>query len=481
MSRRPLDPGVPETTEAAPETTEAAPETTEAAPETTEAAPETTEAALETTEAAPGTTEAAPETNGEAGEAGGETAGAPEAPPGTQGAGPGSGTVVESPARNGGEGARSRGTRTRPGILERIRRWWIRVQARPAFQRWASAFPLTRPVALHRTQRVFDLCSGFVYSQTVLALMRLEILQDLLDGPLTEEEVAERTGLPLRSARRILEAGSAVDVLRHESGAYALSTLGAPLATQPAFRSLLEHNALFYEELVDPVALLRRGRGTELPTYWPYSETQKPSDLPEDQVAAYSRFMADSQPLVAQEILDAYDVRGHDRILDVGGGEGVFLGEVGARAPKLELHLFDLPAVAERGRRRLEGEGLGSRLTVTGGDFFRDPLPRGADLVTLVRILHDHDDAEVESLLGSVREALRPGGTLLVAEPMAGTPHAETVGAAYFGLYLLALGQGAPRSPSDLAELVRQAGFRDVRTPRARSPVFTSLLVARAG
>ena len=67
--------------------------------------------------------------------------------------------------------------------------------------------------------------------------------------------------------------------------------------------------------------------------------------------------MAASQPLIAQEVLNSYPIHRHRCLLDVGGGEGVFLAAVAARAPPLRLMLLDLPAVAERARARLADAG----------------------------------------------------------------------------------------------------------------------------
>ena len=79
--------------------------------------------------------------------------------------------------------------------------------------------------------------------------------------------------------------------------------------------------------------------------------------------------MAQSQPLVAREILDAYDVRRHARLMDVGGGAGVFLPTAAARAPGLLITLFDLPSVADLARARFAAAGLSERAEAVGGDF----------------------------------------------------------------------------------------------------------------
>ncbi len=107
-----------------------------------------------------------------------------------------------------------------------------------------------------------------------------------------------------------------------------------------------------------------------------------------------------------------------------------------------------------------------------------DPLPAGADLVTLVRVLHDHDDAVVMALLRRACAALTPGGRILIAEPMAGTQGAERMGAAYFGVYLLAMGQGRPRRAEELLARLSRAGFVRPRALRMRVPLIVSVLVA---
>jgi demethylspheroidene O-methyltransferase len=189
--------------------------------------------------------------------------------------------------------------------------------------------------------------------------------------------------------------------------------------------------------------------------------------------------MADSQPLVTREILAAYPLRRHRRLLDVGGGDGSFVCAVAAAVPTLALQLFDLPAVADRASARFAASGLAQRATAFGGDFRRDALPAGADLVTLVRVLFDHPDETVLELLAAVRRAMPADGTLLIAEPMAGTSGAEPMGAAYFGFYLMAMGRGRSRSPADFEQLLGRAGFTDIRLVPTPSPLQTGILVAR--
>jgi demethylspheroidene O-methyltransferase len=115
---------------------------------------------------------------------------------------------------------------------------------------------------------------------------------------------------------------------------------------------------------------------------------------------------------------------------------------------------------------------------VAGGDFRVEALPTGADVVSVVRVLYDHDDETVLAILRAARAALPAGGTILVAEPMAGVRGAEAMGGAYFGFYLLAMRGGRARTPERIAGLLGEAGFVRARAVPTRLPIQTGLVQA---
>ncbi len=368
-----------------------------------------------------------------------------------------------------------------PTWSERWGAWRDGMLASRRFQRWAARFPLTRPIARRRASAVFDLCAGFVYSQILLACIRLRLFDILAEGPQSPSELAGRMGLGAEATSRLLDAAVALRLLaRRSKGRYGLGELGAPLVGNPAIAAMVEHHSMLYADLRDPVALLRGEQGdSALAAYWPYSAETGQATLATEKIAAYTTLMSASQPLVAEEIIDAYPLHRHRCLLDVGGGEGTFLATVGAHCPDLRLMLFDLPAVAERGRARLAAAGLSGRATAIGGSFLSDALPQGADIISLVRVIHDHDDERVLTILRAIRQVLPPDGTLLIAEPMAETAGADRVADAYFGFYLLAMGRGRARSPQRLGELLGQAGFQPPQLIPTNLPLQTSLLMTR--
>lgn len=391
--------------------------------------------------------------------------------------------LVESPPDRAGDIDAPRGP-ARP-LGERIADGVARLLASPAFHRWAGRLPLVRIIARRRSQAVFDLCAGFVYSQVLAACVRLQLFERLADGAIALETLAAEAAMPADRLRRLVDAGVALSLLRWRSGdRVALGALGAPLAGNRALATLVEHHALFYDDLRDPVALLRGGTAhprTALAAYWPYADAAGASHtLQAGRVARYSETMAATLPPLAEEVLDAYDLGRHRELLDVGGGEGAFCAAAAARHPALACHVFDLPAVAARAARRFATAGLESRMRAHGGNFLGDELPRGADVVMLIRVLLDHPDDVARLLLRRIRSMLPPGGRLVIAEAFAGSRGPEPVGAAYFGLYLLAMGGGRARRASEYRAMLAEAGFRRSWELSTRYPIQTGLLVAEA-
>lgn len=349
-------------------------------------------------------------------------------------------------------------------------RWRNGLLASPRFQAFSARCWLTRPVARRRARALFDLVAGFTYSQTLAAFVEMGLPSLLADEPRDLPGLAAAIDLPEAAAGRLLRAAAALGLAERNGDRWTLGEQGAALLGNPGIAAMVAHHRLLYADLADPVAALRRGPGGgALAQFWRYAGT--PGAGLADDVAAYSALMAASQPLVARQILDAYPFARHRLLLDVGGGEGAFLGVVGERVPGLQRGLFDLPAVGLRASAR-----LGPGVAIHGGSFFGDPLPGGYDLVSLIRILHDHDDAPARRLLRSIFDSLPTAGTLLIAEPMAGTSGGEPAGDAYFGLYLWAMGSGRPRPAHEIAAMLREAGFRSVREHRSALPMTVRII-----
>ena len=359
--------------------------------------------------------------------------------------------------------------------------WRNRLIALPSFQRWATRFPLTRWLVRKQASNIFDLMAGFVYTQVLLACTQVKLFDILANGALSFGDLQKQISLKPAGLRRLLDAAVAIKLLvKRSEDRYALSMMSAPLVGNVAISDMVKHHADFYRDLSDPIALLQGDTSSvALNEYWSYITPEQgaaPENLSAEKVADYSKLMAHTQSLVTDEIIDAYPMGKHHIVLDIGGGQGAFIKRLASRHPHLTFKLFDIPGVAELSNAHFEEIGLSNRAQAVGGNFFQDPLPKGSDLATLIRVIFDHDDVRVRQLLANVFDALNPGGTLLLAEPMAETKGFEAMGHAYFGFYLLAMGRGRPRTEAEISDLLSQAGFTGIKLLNSYMPLNAQIL-----
>lgn len=353
--------------------------------------------------------------------------------------------------------------------------WRVRILSSTRFQRFAADFPLTRAVAKKNAAASFDLCNGFVYSQVLLACVQLDLFNTLDGRTLNLEQISQEIGLPLEGTDRLIKAARALDLVEPRSGErYSIGPAAAALMGNPGVFDMIRHHQRFYEDLSDPVALLRERTGdTHLSRFWTYAGSESPTESASDDSAAYSALMSRTQAFVAHDIVDTFPFKNHGKLLDVAGGDGTFLRTVSQYFPHLDLALMDLPNVADIAKARFAESGITA--SVTGGDMFQDHWPESADLISLVRVLHDHDDAPIRAILKKARAALAPGGKLLIAEPTADDARS---GEAYFGLYLWAMGSGRARSVSELKAFLEDAGFTTIRELKTRQPLLIRAIIA---
>jgi demethylspheroidene O-methyltransferase len=303
--------------------------------------------------------------------------------------------------------------------------------------------------------------------------------------PLDLQQISAQTKLPEQALQRLLLSAVSLGLLEHRSqGRFGLGALGVPLAMHAGIGAMVEHNHLLYQDMQDPLAFLNNAWRGGMAEYWPYAHDEQAADrAAQDKFSRYSDLMASSQEFVVQEILTSYYFDDHRCVLDVGAGKGRFASELALHAPHLQFKLFDLPPVLELAKANFQSKGLLNRLSPCPGNFLHDPLPSGADLVTLVRVAHDHPDEVVQQLLQKIHDALPVGGTLLLAEPMAQSPHrgggVATQTDTYFHFYLLAMGAGRLRTPDELMQMMSRAGFSSIEQVPNNMPIHAQILLGR--
>lgn len=358
---------------------------------------------------------------------------------------------------------RPRPPRSRLGSFTK---WRNGLVSDPKFQKWAAKFPLTKRIARKDGEKLFDLVAGFVYSQTLFACVELNLFEKLMDQPKTAASLAFSCEIPPERMETLCKSACSLGLLNlRKDDRYEVARLGAALLGVPGLQQMIRHHDILYRDMRDPLALLRGEKETELANFWPYVLGQTEAAQPEI-VETYSDLMAKSQALVAEETLQTVPPDGKGIWMDVGGGTGAFLKALKTHTPTQKVLLFDLPDVVKDVKD----------LPKQWGSFL-DPLPP-ADTISLVRVLYDHNNETVRALLARIFEALPENGRLVISEPMSGGSQPIKATDSYFAFYTMAMRTGQVRSQAEISELLKRAGFGNIKAHRPNRAYVTSVLTS---
>ncbi|MFD7898774.1 methyltransferase [Streptomyces sp. NPDC059743] len=149
----------------------------------------------------------------------------------------------------------------------------------------------------------------------------------------------------------------------------------------------------------------------------------------------------------------------YSSFVDIGGARGNLAHRLVSVHPHLEAGVFDLPQLERAFTTHMEGLASSKPLTFHGGDFFTDPLPE-ADVLIFGHILHNWGAEDRVKLLRAAYKAVRPGGAVVVYDPMVSddTPPLFAVMASLSMLVWSA--GGHEYSVQDCHAWLKEAGFR---------------------
>lgn len=181
-------------------------------------------------------------------------------------------------------------------------------------------------------------------------------------------------------------------------------------------------------------------------------------------------------------------LRSGAKVADVGCGVGFSTLLMAEAYPESEFTGYDFHAPSiEEARRHAEAHGLSDRVRFEVAAA-KDISDSGFDLVTMYDCLHDMGDPR--GCAAHMRSILTPGGTWMIVEPIAGDSPEQNfnpVGRLYYNASTMICvptsldqevgeGLGAQAGEARLAEIVRDAGFGEVR--RATEGPFNMVLEA---
>ena len=181
---------------------------------------------------------------------------------------------------------------------------------------------------------------------------------------------------------------------------------------------------------------------------------------------------------IAQEVARIVDTSSAKLAVDIGGASGTLVHSLLMANSQLHGIVLDLPDVVPGATAAAEALRLAERSRALAGDFFTD-VPE-ADIYLLKHILHDWNDGEVVRILERCREAMRPGGRVIVIERLLGEIGEPRL-APLTDPNMMVLLTGRERTLAEYCGLLKNAGLRFSKSTPLRSQMVVIEAVAAKG
>lgn len=317
--------------------------------------------------------------------------------------------------------------------------------------------------------KTIEMIFGRWRSQILYTGVRLGIFDALAAGPGTAAKAAGELHVDSEALYRLMRALGAIGLLEEDDKrTFSLTSMGDllradhPHSLRPM--TLLEEGPEHYAAWKHLPALIREGKQDGFAREFgqpAFAHASSNPDYGKVFNEAMSSFSAMDNMMLLEALKD-YDFAGISRICDVGGGQGYALCNLLAAFPHLQGTVLELPNVIADKTALWAGKmDLEQRCTYVAGDMF-DQVP-AADAYLIKRVLHDWNDAECHTILSAMHRAAPKGGKVLIVElvvPGAGTPHFSKL----FDVHMLIWGTGRERTAEEYAALLKEAGWKYLKT-----------------
>ena len=321
---------------------------------------------------------------------------------------------------------------------------------------------------------------GALGLRALAAALRLGVFEALASGGKHVGEVAKTIKADEDGTSALLVALDGLGYVTHVRGRYRNSPLTAKWLVRDSPSSLASPARFFEAAAFELWEGLEESIRTGQPREPLYRTLERSPNLSRD----FQAWLESIAELVGDEIVSKVTLSDHARrLLDLGGGHARYSIRFCRRYPQLNATVIDLAAPLQTAKTNIAEAGLEDRITLEEGDYMRDRLGSGYDVVLVFNILHAQKPDANRELIDKIASAINPGGLIVVWDQMSDRVVGSMAAAAngLFGLgYHHLLGGRLYRS-DDIERWLSVAGFGGFRRPGLLRAPGSALILATRG
>ena len=291
---------------------------------------------------------------------------------------------------------------------------------------------------------------GFTGARVVLTANNLGVFEHL-QKPSLAKEIARKLKANLRAVEILLDALTGIGLVKKDrAGRY----WNAPVSKRYLVKSshsyqgeIIRHASSMWENFSSLDEVVLTGQPAQR------SRTRHDHE-------AFIMGMHNLALLRTEDLIRSVGLKGVRSMLDIGGGPGT--NAIAMAKKGMKATIFDLPetiAIARKVVHKEHGKGI----SLVAGDFHRDSIGSGYDLILISQIFHAFSIEENRALLRKCRAALNPGGRVAVQEfPITESRSSPPHSALFSVNMLVATDSGRCYTVKEMKEWLSETGFRNI-------------------
>jgi len=297
-------------------------------------------------------------------------------------------------------------------------------------------------------EKILEEVNAFRKSRILLTAIELKVFTFLDKKLLTSKELAEIINCKTEPLERLLNALVAINYLRKHNGKY--------FNTKVASEYLVEGKEKFIGMLPHISNLWKRWNELTIKIKPEYKE---PGDWTRSFITAM-HYRAVKESELLPYLLNLSNVK---KVLDIGGGSGVFsIGFVKAN-PEITATLLDFPEVIKIAKEFIKQSNIYDNFNFIEGNFHNVDFGRGYDLIFLSAVMHINSPEENKKLVLKCADALSVGGQIVIRDYVMDKEKVANINGALFAINMLvATEKGNSYTADEYREWLTNAGFKNI-------------------
>jgi 2-polyprenyl-3-methyl-5-hydroxy-6-metoxy-1,4-benzoquinol methylase len=303
---------------------------------------------------------------------------------------------------------------------------------------------------------LIQLITGYQRSRILLSAVELNIFDELEGCELTAEELAEKIEAVPGALEKLLNVLTSLNLLRknNEKFSNVESCSKFLVKSSPSFLgSVMHQNHLW-------------NTWSKLSSIIKFKDAKKEGEINQrgsEWLRAFIAAMHARGINRAIAIKKLINFSGVKRILDIGGGSGIFASTFIKDNLNMSAVVFDLPNVVPITKEYIDKENMSGRISTLTGNYLRDDIGSGYDLIFMSAVIHSNSFDENALLIKKCASALNKNGKIAVLDYIMNEDRTSPAAGAIFAINMLVgTAEGTTYTENEVTKWMTSAGINNI-------------------